>query len=57
MVQVAGRNVDAGSGGEAPAVEASQLTKRYGDFEAVKAVNFSVDAVSLLLGQGNSRFA
>ncbi|MBV9282992.1 MAG: ATP-binding cassette domain-containing protein [Acidimicrobiia bacterium] len=43
MVQVAGRNVDASSGGEGPAVEATQLTKRYGDFEAVKAVNFSVE--------------
>ncbi|MBV9285492.1 MAG: ATP-binding cassette domain-containing protein [Acidimicrobiia bacterium] len=43
MVQVAGRGVDAGSGGEGPAVEASHLTKRYGDFEAVKAVDFSVE--------------
>ncbi|MBV8984355.1 MAG: ATP-binding cassette domain-containing protein [Acidimicrobiia bacterium] len=43
MVQVAGRNVDASSGGEGPAVEATQLTKRYGDFEAVKAVDFSVE--------------
>jgi ABC-2 type transport system ATP-binding protein len=42
MVQVAGRDVDAGEGGRAPVIDAVGLTKRYGDLEAVRAVDFSV---------------
>jgi len=42
MVQVAGRDVHAAEGGVTPAIEAVDLTKRFGDFEAVRGVNFSV---------------
>ena len=42
MVQVAGRDVSAPQGGAAPVIEATDLTKRYGDLEAVRSVNLSV---------------
>ncbi|MBV8160551.1 MAG: ABC transporter ATP-binding protein, partial [Acidimicrobiia bacterium] len=42
MVQVAGRDVAAHGGGEAPVIQATDLTKRFGDLEAVRSVNFSV---------------
>jgi len=43
MVQVAGRDVGASQGGGRPVIEAVDLTKRYGDLEAVKSVSFSVE--------------
>jgi ABC-2 type transport system ATP-binding protein len=43
MVQVAGRDVGAPEGGGAPVIEAVDLTKRYGELEAVKSVSFSVE--------------
>jgi len=43
MVQVAGRDVGAPEGGAGPVIEAADLTKRYGELEAVKSVNFSVE--------------
>src|SRR5438270_7712352 len=42
MVQVAGRHVGAPEGGAAPVIEAVDLTKRYGELEAVRKVSFSV---------------
>src|SRR4051794_2514746 len=42
MVQVAGRDVHAGEGGAASVIDAADLTKRFGDIEAVRSVNFSV---------------
>src|SRR5256885_5294915 len=43
MVQVAGRDVGAPEGGAAPVIQAVDLTKRYGDLEAVKSVGFAVE--------------
>src|SRR3954452_14175643 len=42
MVQVAGRDVHADEGGAASVIEAADLTKRFGDIEAVRKVSFSV---------------
>ena len=42
MVQVAGRDLSAPQGGGAPVIEAVDLTKRYGELEAVQSVSFSV---------------
>src|SRR3954469_3832124 len=42
MVQVAGRDVHPGEGGASPVIEAADLTKRYGEIEAVKSVGFAV---------------
>src|SRR5438270_13678227 len=42
MVQVAGRHVGAPEGGAAPVIEAVDLTKRYGELEAVRKASFSV---------------
>src|SRR5438270_3424734 len=42
MVQVAGRDVHAGEGGAASVIEAADLTKRYGELEAVRRASFSV---------------
>ena len=43
MVQIAGRDVGPSQGGAAPVIEAVDLTKRYGELEAVKSVSFSVE--------------
>src|SRR5438270_13607853 len=43
MVQVAGRDLSAPQGGGAPVIEAVDLTKRYGELEAVQSVSFSVE--------------
>src|SRR5438309_4932487 len=42
MVQVAGRDVHADEGGASSVIEAADLTKRFGEIEAVRSVNFSV---------------
>jgi ABC-2 type transport system ATP-binding protein len=43
MVQVADQAVERAGGGRGPAIDAVDLGKRYGDLEAVKSVNFSVE--------------
>ncbi len=43
MVQVADQHVGQAGGGGARVIDAVDLTKRFGDFEAVKSVNFSVE--------------
>src|SRR5947207_1787947 len=43
MVQVAGRDVGTPEGGAAPVIEAVDLTKRYGEMEAVKSLTVSVE--------------